>query len=68
MSLKKEASFGHLIVGAILVAISLVLAIVQLFHFANYFGLLIHFFGVWGGVEIGRYVESKIQKKPVKNI
>jgi hypothetical protein len=57
-----KAGKGHLIVGLLLALFSLVCGIASLIICANYLGLLTYFFGVWGGVEVGRYIEAKMQK------
>lgn len=57
MRMNQQATRGHLIVGAILVLLSLAAFIATLFLDASYLPFLIFFFGVWGGVELGRYLE-----------
>jgi hypothetical protein len=60
---------GHIIVGAILVAISISIAIALFVTQLNpiggiaALGFAIFFNGTWGGVEIGRVVESKFREK-----
>jgi hypothetical protein len=62
MKVSEKATKGHLIVGAILVAISLVRFIVNLSVQRNGISFMIFFFGVWGGVELGRYLEYSLTK------
>ena len=62
----KKASKGHLIVGLVLVLISLTIGIISFWVCKNYFAILSYFFGTWGGVEIGRYIESLIKSKNEK--
>ena len=62
MKVSKSATKGHLIVGAILVAISLACFIANLYVQRNMLSFLIFFFGVWGGVELGRYLEYSLTK------
>ena len=57
MKISKQATKGHLIVGSILVLLSLGSFVAQLVHQLWILSFLIHFFGVWGGVELGRYLE-----------
>lgn len=40
--------------------LSLSLAIFSISIHITYFGILTYFFGVWGGVEIGRHIESRM--------
>lgn len=57
MNVSPQATPGHLIVGAALVAIALACAIGGLARQLPWLALLVFFFGVWGGVELGRYLE-----------
>jgi hypothetical protein len=57
MSISQQATKGHLIVGSILVLLSLASFIATLFLDSTILTFLIFFFGVWGGVELGRYLE-----------
>jgi hypothetical protein len=52
MKMSKQASKAHVIVGVSLVT--------TYFLQTSIFKILIIFFGVWGGVEIGRYLEHKL--------
>lgn len=63
MQISKQASKVHLIVGSILVFLSLASCILSLFFTQTIFAFLIFFFGVWGGVELGRYLEHVMQLK-----
>ena len=63
MSLKKEATKGHFIAGVVLALLSLVCLVVKLIFKIELIEIGIFFFGVWGGVEIGRYLEYLITKK-----
>lgn len=56
-----KAGKTHLIVGIILVFISLASAISLIFIDFKYLGIAAYFFGTWGGVEIGRYVEARLR-------
>ena len=59
-----DAGKGHLIVGAVFALLSLaaaiVLAVTQTHAIGamSALGFAAYFFGVWGGVEIGRYIEA----------
>lgn len=57
MQISNQATKGHLIVGIILVVLSLGALIGNLIAPHNIFSVLTFFFGVWGGVELGRYLE-----------
>jgi hypothetical protein len=69
MSPLAEAGKGHLIVGGILVVISLALAMYLFFSqneaIAGWaaLGFGVFFFGVWGGVEIGRFLEPRMSMR-----
>lgn len=63
MKISQQATKGHLIVGISLVLLSLGSFILTLFLEQTVFSFLIFFFGVWGGVELGRYMEHALQKK-----
>ena len=60
-----DAGLGHLVVGLILAVLSLALAMVVFSTQSDTGGapsalsFAIFFSGVWGGVEVGRYVEAK---------
>jgi hypothetical protein len=60
MQISKQATKGHLIAGIILVGIALVALIATLYFGQSIISLLVFFFGVWGGVELGRYLEYKL--------
>jgi hypothetical protein len=57
MKLNPQATKGHLIVGALLILLSLSSMIASLFIISRLLVFLIFFFGVWGGIETGRYLE-----------
>ena len=63
MKLSKQATNGHLIVGAILALLSLGSFIATFFFSSGIISFLIFFFGVWGGVELGRYLEHSLQSE-----
>ena len=63
MKISKQATKGHLIVGAILALLSLGCLIADLVFQLRILSFLIHFFGVWGGVELGRYLEHYMSTK-----
>ena len=63
MRLSKQATKGHLIVGAILALLSLGAFIATFFFQNSIISFLIFFFGVWGGVELGRYLEHSLQNE-----
>lgn len=58
-----KAGKGHLIVGSILVALALASAIAVMITDIQAFAFAVFFFGVWGGVEIGRVVEAKFREE-----
>lgn len=62
MKISQQATKGHLFAGTILVVLSLGSFILTLFFEQIIFSFLIFFFGVWGGVELGRYLEHSLQK------
>ncbi len=61
MKVSQQATRGHLIVGAILVLLSLGCFIADLLLQRQFLSFLIFFFGVWGGVELGRYLERYLE-------
>lgn len=63
MKLNPQATKGHLIVGALLILLSLSSMIASLFVVSRLLVILIFFFGVWGGIETGRYLEYWIGTK-----
>lgn len=66
MSLKKEANQGHLYIGAVLALVTLVLAIVKSVYEIPFLEFAIFAFGVFGGIEAGRWVEWQVRKKLAK--
>lgn len=63
MALNKPATKSHLFVGSIAASISLVALLFKLVYNTPFTEIAILIFGVWGGVEIGRYLEFSINKK-----
>ena len=58
-----KAGKAHFIAGGILILLSLSFGILSFFYYVKWFGIATYFFGVWGGVEVGRYLESFLKKK-----
>jgi hypothetical protein len=63
MEISKQATKGHLIVGSILIFIAFASAIVAIAFKQPIMSLAVFFFGVWGGVEVGRYLELFLQNQ-----
>jgi hypothetical protein len=63
MKLHPQATKGHLMVGIALILLSLGSLVASLILDAKILPFLIFFFGFWGGVETGRYVESWMNRK-----
>lgn len=63
MKPSRQATRGHLIVGAIPVVVSLASAVACLSLGRTWLAGLVFFFGVWGGVELGRYLEFRLSGK-----
>ncbi len=63
MKVSPQATKGHLIVGIILVALSLLSLLGSVLLEFRVVACLIFFFGVWGGVELGRYLEYSLTRK-----
>lgn len=61
MSLNKAATKNHLIAGMVLIVVSLSCLFLNINMSGNFWSIGVFFFGVWGGVETGRYLESWIQ-------
>jgi hypothetical protein len=57
MKLSPKATQGHLVVGAILIVLALCSMLACMFFPSKLTAFLIFFFGVWGGIETGRYLE-----------
>jgi hypothetical protein len=57
MKISQQASQEHLVVGGILVVLALGCLIADIVIQRQFLSFLIFFFGVWGGVELGRYLE-----------
>ena len=63
MKLHPQATKGHLIVGITLILLALSSAIASLVLDAEILPFLVFFFGVWGGIETGRYLEAWLSKR-----
>lgn len=63
MKLHPQATKGHLIVGSALILLSLGSLIASLILDTKILPFLVFFFGVWGGVETGRYLEAWLSKR-----
>jgi hypothetical protein len=63
MKVSPQANKGHLVTGILLVLLSLISMLAVLFLHSSILTFLIFFFGVWGGVETGRYLEHSLQVK-----
>jgi hypothetical protein len=63
MKISPQATKAHMVVGALLVLLSLGAFIATLFIHQDIVTFLVFFFGVWGGVEIGRYLEFLLGQK-----
>ena len=63
MKLHPQATKGHLMVGIALILLSLGSLIASFILDAKILPFLIFFFGVWGGVETGRYLEAWLGQK-----
>jgi hypothetical protein len=64
MKISPQATKGHLVAGAALIVLSFISLIVCLFVSSKILIFLIFFFGVWGGVETGRFLEFSLKNKP----
>jgi hypothetical protein len=62
MRISRRATTGHLIAGIVLVILSLTALFVGLLLEVKAAALLVFFFGVWGGVELGRYLEYSLNR------
>jgi hypothetical protein len=66
MKVSPQATKGHLSAGIILVALSLISLLGSVLldiRFAAVPIVFIFFLGVWGGVEVGRFLEYSLSKK-----
>lgn len=63
MKIHPQATKGHLIVGIALILLSLVSLIASFLLDTQILPILVFFFGVWGGVETGRYLEAWMSKQ-----
>jgi len=62
MKISPEATKGHLIMGGVLILLSLICMIICMVNPLGILIVLIFFFGVWGGIETGRYLEFSMTK------
>ncbi len=65
MKLHPQATKGHLMAGITLILLSLSSLIASFILNTQILPLLIFFFGVWGGIETGRYLEAWLAKRHV---
>lgn len=63
MKVSRQATRGHLIAGMILIVLSVLSLLGCVFLQITWAAFLIFFFGVWGGVEVGRYLEYALTRK-----
>jgi hypothetical protein len=63
MKINPQATKGHLFVGALLILLSLGCMVACIFRASQILPFLVFFFGVWGGVETGRYLEFWLGQK-----
>jgi hypothetical protein len=63
MKLHPQATQGHWMVGIALILLSLGSLIASFFLDTQILPFLVFFFGVWGGVETGRYLEFWLGQK-----
>jgi hypothetical protein len=63
MKIHPQATKGHLMVGIALILLSLGSLIASLILSTKILPFLVFFFGVWGGIETGRYLEAWMSKR-----
>jgi len=63
MKISPQATKGHLVVGIVLIVLSVLSLLGNVFLEIKWAVFLIFFFGVWGGVELGRYLEYSLTKE-----
>jgi hypothetical protein len=63
MKISPRATPGHLIAGMVLIGLSVLSLFGCAFLDIKWADFLVFFFGVWGGVELGRYLEFSLSKK-----
>jgi hypothetical protein len=63
MKISPQATRGHLIAGMILVILAVLSLVGSVWLDIKLAAFLIFFFGVWGGVELGRYLEYSLTRK-----
>ena len=64
MRVAPRAGRGHLVAGLLLVGLALLLAGVAVWVTVPLAAGGVFFFGVWGGVELGRYLERRLSLEP----
>ena len=65
MKIHPQATKGHLMVGITLILLSLSSLIASLILDTKILPFLVFFFGVWGGIETGGYLEAWMSKSHV---
>ena len=63
MKISRQATKGHFIAGIILVVLSGLSLLGSVLLDLKLAAFLTFFFGVWGGVELGRYLEHSLTSK-----
>ncbi|MBN1668218.1 MAG: hypothetical protein JW862_14090 [Anaerolineales bacterium] len=63
MKIHPQATKGHLIVWIALILLSLGSLVASLILDTKTQPFLVFFFGVWGGIETGRYLEAWMSKR-----
>jgi uncharacterized membrane protein YiaA len=63
MKLAAQADRGHLLVGSLLAVGALAATVGTIALALPALALLAFFFGVWGGIELGRYVERWLARR-----
>jgi hypothetical protein len=63
VKLHPQATKGHLLIGIALILLSLGSLFTSLILVTKILPFLIFFFGVWGGIETGRYLEAWMSKQ-----
>ena len=67
MKFNQTASRGHLVVGVVLILLSLIALLFDMRANNSLTAFAVFFFGVWGGVELGRYLEYRLNNYPISN-
>lgn len=63
MKISRQASKGHLVAGGLLATLSFSSLVASFYIGWRILPVLIFFFGVWGGVELGRYLEVWLSRR-----